>query len=332
MFREWVENIKGICNILARRLRLIRVQRNILVFFVFLLVAIVFWFMQSMKETTTTQLTYNIRIVNVPKEVVFTSEVPQSISISVSGRGWSILDYWSRHDRKELLVDFSELSKEGSKITLDNNLWRRLTQKEYGNNLKFVSSMPSSVDIYYSNGVMKRVPVRFSGKVTVEPQYLICGIYMKPDSVDVIAPVYLLDSINEVLTEQENYTELDDTILTTIPLRSMAGIKVVPDSVSLRICVDLFTEKTLEVPIYCENIPANKVLRTFPSKAKVTFHVSSTLFNKISSQDFIVVVDYNELGSGQNKCTLQLRDRPEHVSHIRISPEQIEYVIEQISE
>ena len=329
MLKEGIQNLTNIYKILTRRLRLIRVQRNILVFFVFLLIAIAFWFMQALKETTTAQFTYDIKIVNVPKEIVFTSEIPSSINISVSGRGWAILQYWSQHDKKELEINFGDIIKEDSKFTLDNNLWRRLTQKEFAHNLKFQSAIPGSIDIYYSNGVTKRVPIKFNGKISTEQQYLVCDIKLKPDSADVIAPKYLLDSISEVLTEQKKFLELDDTLIANVALKTMTGIKIVPDSAKLKICVDLFTEKTLEVPIYCENMATNKILRTFPSKAKVTFNVSSTLFDKISPQDFIVVVDYNELKSGQNKCSLQLRESPDNVSHVRISPEQIEYVIEQ---
>ncbi len=328
--KENIHNLKSIFRILARRLRLVRVQRNILVFMVFLLVSIVFWFMQSMQETTTTQLTYQLHITNVPKEIIFTSEVPNTINISVSGRGWTILEYWSKHAARELVVDWKDVEKNNSKLTLDGNLWKRLTQKEYGNNLRYISSLPSTLDIYYSNGVTKRVPIEFSGEISPEPLHLICGIDIEPDSADVVAPIYLLDSISAVHTVHQTFKDLDDTLTTTIPLHTSTGIKVIPDSVRLKVCVDLFTEKTLEVPIYCENIPANKVLRTFPSKAKVTFHVSSSLFNKISTQDFIVVVDYNDIEAGENKkCDLQLRAYPDYISHVRISPEQIEYVIEQ---
>lgn len=332
MFNKSIRNLVSIYNILIRRLRLVKVQRNILVFLVFLLISIVFWFMQALKENTTAQFTYQLNIINVPKEIIFTSEVPKSVVVTVNGRGWAILQYWSRNDRKELTVDFKDIDKINSKMTLDNNLWKRLTQREYGNNLKFVTALPSELDIYYSNGITKRVPIIFDGKITTESQHLICGMNISPDSADVVAPVYLLDSINEVRTVFQSIQNLSDTLDTKIPLKTLTGIKVIPDSVRLRVLVDLFTEKTLEVPIYCENIPANKVLRTFPAKAKVTFHVSATLFNKISPQDFVVVVDYNELDGEKKKCNLIVRSQPEHVTHLRVNPEQIEYVIEQALE
>ncbi len=314
---------------MARRLRLVRINRNFLVFLVFLAVAIIFWFMQALKEDTATQFTYKIHITNVPKEVIFTSEVPKTVTVSVTGRGWNILEYLSKNESDDIYVDFHEVEKSRSKITLDSNLWRRLLIHRLGNNIKFVASNPGTQDVYYSNGKAKRVPVVFDGTITTELQHLLCGIHMKPDSIDIIAPTYMLDSLNEVHTKHMEFKDLADTIHTTMPLHAATGIKVMPDSVNVEICVDLFTEKTVEVPIYCENIPSNKVMRTFPSKAKVTFHVSATLFNDISANDFIVVVDFNDTKDGRQQCTLHLRTQPEGISHVNIIPEKIEYIIEQ---
>lgn len=322
----------GACRVLARRLRLVRINRNLLVFLIFLAISIIFWFMQALKDASTTTFTYDLRLINVPKEVVFTSEMPKSVSISINGRGWSILQYLSKNESRELVVDFNDVEKSHSKIIFDNNLWRRLLQKRLGNTLKFVSATPSEQVIYYSNGKSKRVPVVFNGLVTTELQHLLCGIQLKPDSIDVVAPNYLLDSISEVQTVYKDFKGLEDTLVTTLPLHTTTGIKLIPDSVKVKICVDLFTEKTVEVPIYCENIPNSKVLRTFPSKAKVTFHVSAMLFNQITSDDFIVVVDYYEVKGDGKKCDLKIRKKPEGISHVRISPEQIEYVLEQAFE
>ena len=108
------------------------------------------------------------------------------------------------------------------------------------------------------------------------------------------------------------------------------GIKVIPDSIDLQIFVDLFTEKTVSVPIYCENIPSNKVLRTFPLKANITFRVSANQFNNANEDNFVVVVDYNQIKEDSKNCKLILRSQPAGVSNIRISPETVEFIIEQI--
>lgn len=315
-----------------RRLRLIRINRNFIVFLVFLVISIGFWFLQALKEPTTTTLEYKVHITNVPKGVVFTSDVPETVSISVTGRGWSILQYLSQHENKEINIDFSELNQSRSRITLDANVWRRHLTKELGNALKFNSSIPSTAVVYFSYGQTKRVPVVFNGKVTTEMQHVLGDIILKPDSVDVVAPTYLLDSIQSVQTSYQSYLSIEDTIHKKIRLQALTGVKILPDSINVTVCVDLFTEKTIEVPIYCENIPNNKVLRTFPSKANITFHVSATHFNSVKANDFIVVVDYNDVTSGEATCKLQLRAKPKNVSHVRVSPVEVEYLIEQSNE
>lgn len=315
-----------------RRLRLIRINRNFIVFLVFLVISIGFWFLQALKESTTTTFEYKVHITNVPKGVVFTSDVPEVVSISVTGRGWSILQFLSQHEKKEIDVDFSELNQTRSRITLDANVWRRQLSKDLGNTLKFNSCTPASAVVYFSYGQTKRIPVVFNGKVTTEIQHVLGDIIIKPDSVDVVAPTYLLDSIQNVQTSYQSFLSIEDTLRRKVKLQTLTGVKLLPDSINLTVCVDLFTEKTIEVPIYCENIPNNKVLRTFPSKANIIFHVSATHFNSVKANDFIVVVDYNDVTNGASTCKLQLRAKPKNVSHVRVSPVDVEYLIEQSNE
>ena len=63
-------------KVIFRRLRLIKFNRNFLVFLIFLCISIIFWFMQSIKETTEVTLTYRLRIEDLPKDVVYTSNMP----------------------------------------------------------------------------------------------------------------------------------------------------------------------------------------------------------------------------------------------------------------
>ena len=95
---------------------------------------------------------------------------------------------------------------------------------------------------------------------------------------------------------------------------------------------DIFSDKTLQVPIYAENIPDNKILRTFPQTASVTFRVVAGLFNKITPRDFLLVVDYNSIKEGDTSCKLILRSQPPGVSYVRIVPQEVEYIIEQTME
>ena len=85
------------------------------------------------------------------------------------------------------------------------------------------------------------------------------------------------------------------------------------------------------MPVRPVNFPASKQLRTFPATVKVTFQVGMGLYRKITSENFVLVVNYEDLLKNKSTyCHLSLKTIPEGVSHVRISPQDVEYVIEEI--
>ncbi len=311
------------------KFRFLKVNKEIFVFSVFLCIAIVFWFSQTFKDHTTVNIEYTLQINNVPKNIIFTSDVPNTINVSVSGRGFAILQYIINNPHKVINIEFNEMSKLGGILTIDNYIWKKALTKELPSGVIYSSVSPSSVDIYYSTGEHRQIPVVFNGKVRTSDQHILCNIELFPQYVDIYAPYPQYDTIKAVYTEQVLYKDVKDTLNFCVALQKIRGVKMIPDSVNVRACVDLFTSKTIKVPIYCENIPQNKILRTFPLMADVTFRVSATMFNNISSDDFIVVVDFNSIKSGDSKCKLVIRDVPEGIYNVKIMPGMVDYVIEQ---
>ena len=113
----------------------------------------------------------------------------------------------------------------------------------------------------------------------------------------------------------------------------MRGAKFVPNKVSVTFCVDRLVEKTVQVPVQQVNFPASKQLRTFPATVNVTFQVGMGLYRSITSENFVLVVNYEELLRNKtNVCHLSLKTTPTGVSHVRISPQDVEYIIEEIPE
>ena len=314
---------------MTRSLRLLKVNRELLVFGVFLLVAIAFWFIQSFKERTTTTMDFQLRLTGVPKNVIITSKLPDKVSVNVSGRGFDIIDYMTKSTSQVLELDYSTLTKENGVILVDNAVWRRLVANKLGRSITLNSITPSILEIYYSTGDRRYVPVRFAGKVGVDGQHVLCGVELNPTYVDVYAPAALLDTITAIRTEAVVLSQLKDTMQLRMALAPPKGVKCVPDTIDATVCVDLFSSKTLSVPIYSENIPQNQILRTFPLAAEVSFRVSSALYNEIQPSDFVLVVDYNLIKPGERQCSLVLRSVPDGVSNVKISPEKVDFLIEE---
>jgi len=108
------------------------------------------------------------------------------------------------------------------------------------------------------------------------------------------------------------------------------GARFTPSYSDVTFLVDMYSEKTVEVPIKGVGFPADELLRTFPSKVHVTFQVGLSQFKSVTSEDFEVVVDYQQLKEEKGeKCHPVLAKSPTNVNHVRISPLEIDYIIEQ---
>ncbi|MCR5313339.1 MAG: hypothetical protein K6E54_06820 [Bacteroidaceae bacterium] len=324
-----VVRILSFFKLIHRRLRLVKINRNLLVYLTFLAVSIGFWCLQTLKEETFQTINFELEITGTPKNIIFTSEVPKIVKANVNGRGFDFLDHYTRSNGNKISIPFEAFTRKEGKANYDGTALKRLIQRQLNNSLTIQSCSPSNLNLYYSAGKKKRVPVIFGGKARVGLQHVLCDIKVKPDSVDIYAPKHLYDSIHTIYTDRPFYKNVEDTLRRRLALQSIQGVKMVPDSVDITICVDLFTEKSVSVPIYCTNIPSNKVLRTFPSKANVSFHVSATMYNAITEKNFLVVVDYNTIDKDDEKCKVILSGQPSGVSQVKVSPEYVEYIIEQ---
>ena len=148
----------------------------------------------------------------------------------------------------------------------------------------------------------------------------------------VYAPEGILDTITAAYTQKISLENISDTTRRRIALAPLKGVKFVPSSVEMVFPVDIYTEKTVEVPLHGVNFPADKVLRAFPSKVQITFQVGLKRFRSIKASDFVINVSYEELLKlGSDKYTVKLKSFPIGINQIRIVPEQVDFLIEQTS-
>jgi hypothetical protein len=112
-----------------------------------------------------------------------------------------------------------------------------------------------------------------------------------------------------------------------VPLNTREKIRVEPKKVNLKIPVERFTEKKIKIPITVVNRPQGSNLKIFPSDAEVSFLVGLSDYETITQSDFDVVVVFD---SAQTQQTLEviLRKQPEYIQQLRISPPNVEYLIE----
>ena len=307
-------------------------SREFLIFLFFFLIAGGFWLLQTLNSDYEAEFSIPVRMKDVPNNVVLTSEPPSELRVRVKDKGTVLLNYMLGKSFFPVNLGFLDYKGKGNHVKIYASDFEKKILSQLNVSSKILSIKPDTLEYIYSEGKSKLVPVRFQGKVVAGLQYYVSDTICSPDSVLVYAPEEILDTITTAYTQKINLENIADTTRRRIPLNSERGVKFVPASVEMTFPVDIYTEKTVEVPLHGVNFPADKALRTFPSKVQITFQVGLKRFRSIKASDFIINISYEELLKlGSDKYTVKLKSFPSGINQIRIVPEQVDFLIEQIA-
>ena len=307
-------------------------SREFFVFLFFFFIAGGFWLLQTLNDDYETEFSVPVRLRGVPEDVVIISEPVPELHIKVKDKGTVLLNYMLGKSFYPLTIDFEEHGSSESHVRMEARQFEKKILTQLNASTRLLSMKPDTLEYYYSTGASKRVPVRLQGTVSAARQYYLADTLFLPDSVQVYAPAAVLDTIVAAYTQRVKLENLSDTLRRTVPLLGGRAMKFVPSSVELVLPVDMYTEKTVEVPLHGDGFPADKVLRAFPSKIQVTFQVGMSRFHRITADDFHLSVSYEELlRLGSDKYTVRLEHYPQGISNVRCYPEQVDFLIEQLS-
>ena len=306
-------------------------NRKFLVFLFFLALSGVFWMLMALNETYESEYKVPVTLVNIPRDVVITTEMEDTVRVTIRDIGFTLAayQYWNRI--RPLVVSFkSYTAKDNGRGQIPQGDLQKQFYQSLFNSSKIVSVKPERLEFYYNPGISKKVPVRLYGSIQPAKNYYIARIHVAPQSVTVYADKSLLDSIEYITTDYLRILNFQDTVEQSASLKTIRGAKIVPSQVQVTLCPDILTEESVEVPIVATNVPEGKVLRTFPSRVKVNFVVGASQFRKVKSNQFRVEVDYRELtGTMEDTCHIYLRQMPSIVRSAKLEFDKVDYLIEQ---
>ena len=306
-------------------------NKQFLIFLFFLALSSVFWIFQTLNETYEEDFQVPLELRNVPSNVVITTDLPENLHILLRDKGSQLLAYRYTRQFKPVVVDYNTYSNPSGHVSILGNELQRQIAAQLLPGTQMLGLKPDTLDFYYNFGQFKRVPIRPLGEVRAGRLYSLAKTVYSEDSVTVYASREQLDTITAAYLQPFNLRNLTDTAHVKSNFVKVKGAKFVPAQIGVTFCIDRLVEKTIQVPVQQVNFPASKQLRTFPATVKVTFQVGMGLYRKITSENFVLVVNYEDLLKNKSTyCHLSLKTIPEGVSHVRISPQDVEYVIEEI--
>lgn len=313
-----------------RNFLLAKSSREFLIFLFFVFVSFCFWVLQVLNDDYETELSIPIKMKNVPEDVVLTSELPSALKVGVKDRGTVLVNYLWGQTIYPINIDFTEYLDKGSQVRIPSQTLSKRIAGQLNQSTKLSTIKPDTLEFIYTKGEAKKVPVKLRGNINAERQFYISDTIFSPDSVMVYAPKSILDTITGAYSQFFDLSHISDTTHRYVEFQAIKGARFTPSSSNVTFLVDVFAEKTVEVPVVGINFPKDKVLRTFPNKVQVTFQIGLSHFRKVTADDFVIVVNFEDLNeSNSEKCNPVLTKYPQNVNHIRLHPNEIDYIIEQ---
>ena len=306
-------------------------SHDFFVFLFFFVVSFGFWLLQTLNETFEMEISVPLKLKNVPENVHITTGLPSQVNITVRERGTTLLHFFRYSVQNAVEIDFDKYDAgfTNSRVQVPTADVQRMIQKQLGVTSHIISMRPDTLEYYYNRGVARILPVKICGNITASPQNYIQAISLSKDSIMVYAPNTVLDTMQYAYTQVVNLSGLKENTVHNVTFRRMKGVEYEPNVVQMTAHVGYYAEKTVEVPIIGLNFPGDKELRTFPSKAKVTFRVESGQYQRITAENFVLAITYEELlQNPTDKYRLHLKSLPEGVTNARISPREVDYLIE----
>ena len=320
--------LSRICRLSKQTFSLIRPRRSLLTFMVFLVLSGIFWLSTALNEYYDYEIKIPVFIEHIPKNVVVTTELEDTLKVMVHDKGFAMLQYIYGDKIHKIAINLSSVTKQSDKYVVSNSELQRLVSKQFYSSTTVNSIKPEHIEICYCRGLRKDVSVRLTGDVFPASDYYLAHVQIIPERVTVYSSKQLLDSIRYIETEKLNIQNFSDTVITTVTLKSINGARFSQKTIRVELYPDILTEELVDVPITVVNLPKGINVRTFPSHVHVKFNVGVSQYRTINKRQFEVVVDYNQINLASDKCPLQISKMPNGITKASLEFKEVDYLIE----
>lgn len=300
-----------------------------------MLIAVLFWLVNSLSKLYTTTVRIPVNYVNVPFSLEQDKPLPAAILVEIEGTGFHLFSNDFRKI-KELIIDFNsplfrngDLNKHVSVSTL--NVLKEfisISDSKY----KIVNISPDSISCDYTKKFTIKSPVVLSAQIGFSKQFFQSSPpIIIPDSIEIAGSQNELSKIAFVKTQVVSFKAVNKNIFFNAKLLNPYGDKIVfsKDKVWVMVPVKEYTEVNLIVDI--EKIYyQNKAVTLIPGKVKVTFRVPLNHFSTINKEDFHAEISAPDksISLNEKKLKVIITHFPKSISLTSIEPELVDYLIE----
>lgn len=304
-------------------------RRRISLFLVCLTFAVGAWLFFALSNKYVYPVRTLVKYVNFPQNKAFNSLQSDTVKLQVEGTGWQLLFSKLRINPQSVDINLKELNKQAF-ISLSDQLG--YINQQFASTQKVVYVQPDTLYFDFSSRAVKKIPIRLVQKIRFLNQYDISDtVRISPPYVTVTGPLEELALIDIWNTDTLKLSDVNGNISSKISLQRprKANINIYPSIVDVRLLVDEFTEKSIEIPITILNNKDFNKVKLLPDKVKITFTTALNNYAEIDRSYFEVNVDLNNWKKkGYKQLPVKISRFPDFCKLVKIEPQNVDFIIQ----
>lgn len=321
--------LRAIIQTIRHWIRMFFRTRDWRTFCLFIVFTIMIWFGHAMNSTRERVLEIPISYTGIPEETVFDQELPTQLHIHVRDQGKRLRTY-SKVMSAPLTIDLSkQIDAEEGNIIISSEYIRPAITDHLQGTAKLQKISPDVIQSSYTKQSSKTVPVVFQGELRPAEQYQFSvAPALSPMFVKVYGSATALSQTDTIWTQYYKQYGIHDTLSTMLLLELPSYLRTTNNKVQLTAIAEAYTEKVLTLPIITQGVPEGLKLITFPSVVQLTVRVGIQHFKEVTADKFQAVCHFPNRETDKLPVHIKHTSQPTHISHMRISPSEVEYIIE----
>lgn len=320
-------------DLVVRKQRIPRLRR-LLGIAVWVLLATVLWFMQTLSRGTNTIVYVPIVYEEMPGEIGLEGEQLTTLDVSVSAKGSQLLFRWMK-GVPPISLSMPQRVSQGGRILFSSAVLTQKVREILGNSIQIRDIYPNQISLRAFPLQRKEVPVINHVSASAKDGYMVLPLTMTPTTVELYGSREALEGISEVHTKELLYKNLSQDKVMQVPIEEPPHVYSSPDSVQLQISVVELTERRIELPVEALNTPPGFVAKLLPARISLTLTMPITDYNKPIGDKVSVVVDLQQLSEAVQRgekrpemLPVRVEGLPDWVVRAATSPKAVQYILE----
>lgn len=285
--------------------------------------ATTFWFFNALNKDYATRMNYPVEFVFDEEGVVVVEELPEQVSIVISGGGWNLLrkTVWFNISPIQILLENPTSQNYITKASLTSIIADQLNEVR----LNYVVTDTLYLNIESKESKKVALTIDSAG-ISLESSFrIVSPIRVQPDSAVFTGPASFINELADSILLYVPYKELNKSFDDVIDLGQLESekIQVEPEEIRVSFEVARFSRQNKLVPIRPLNFPADSSVFLADTTGVVSFTVREDSVQQVQDARFELIADYRTRNRQDSTVLLRLIDYPSFIREVSLETETV---------